>query len=125
MLLWMICALPGCRLNPWCSRGSGWVLRELWGAASAAVHECGDLNPVPCRLITSERRQTQRTDIVYSRRQLNSRDVVVLGGLPVTNLERTVADLVDEIGDLSLVGDVPADAVREKERSTVNTSAFC
>ena len=82
------------------------------GAAAAAVHECGDINPVPYRLITSERRQTQRTDIVYSRRQLDSRDVVVVGGLPVTSIERTVADLVDEVGDLSLVGDVLADATR-------------
>ena len=82
------------------------------GAAAAAVHECGDINPVPYRLITSERRQTQRTDIVYSRRRLDSRDVVVIGGLPVTSIERTVADLVDEIGDLSLVGDVLADATR-------------
>lgn len=81
-------------------------------AAAAAVHECGDINPVPYRLITRERRQSQRTDIVYSRRQLDSRDVVVVGGLPVTSIERTVADLVDEIGDLSLVGDVLADATR-------------
>ena len=84
----------------------------MGGAAAAAVHECGDINPVPYRLITSERRQTQRTGLVYSRRQLDSRDVVVVGGLPVTSIERTVADLVDEIGDLSLVGDVLADATR-------------
>jgi len=82
------------------------------GAAAAAVHECGDINPVPYRLIARERRQTQRTDMVYSRRQLDSRDVVVVGGLPVTSIERTVADLVDEIGDLSLVGDVLAAATR-------------
>ncbi|MBG6215412.1 hypothetical protein RCH23_003306 [Cryobacterium sp. CAN_C3] len=82
------------------------------GAAAAAVHECGDINPVPYRLITRERRQTQRTDIVYSRGQLDSSDVVVVGGLPVTSVERTVADLVDKIGDLSLVGDVLADATR-------------
>ena len=37
------------------------------GAATAAVHERGNINPVPYRLITSEQRQTQRTDIVYSR----------------------------------------------------------
>ena len=82
------------------------------GAAAAAVHECGDINPVPYRLITTERRQTQRTDIVYSRRQLDSCDVVVVGGLTVTSIERTIADLVDEVGDLSLVGDVLADATR-------------
>ncbi|TDW26971.1 type IV toxin-antitoxin system AbiEi family antitoxin domain-containing protein [Cryobacterium psychrophilum] len=82
------------------------------GAAAAAVHECGDIKPVPYRLITRERRQTQRTDISYSRRKLDSSDVVVLGGLPVTSIERTVADLVDEVGDLSLVGDVLADATR-------------
>lgn len=84
------------------------------GAAAAAVHECGDLNPVPYRLITRERRQTQRTDLAYSWRPLDSRDIVIVGGLPVTSIERTVADLVDEVGDLSLVGDVLADATRGK-----------
>ena len=84
------------------------------GAAAAAVHECGGINPVPYLLITNERRQTQRTDIAYSRRQLDSRDVVVVAGLPVTSIERTVADLVDKIGDLSLIGDVLADATRGK-----------
>ncbi|WP_167726531.1 type IV toxin-antitoxin system AbiEi family antitoxin domain-containing protein [Cryobacterium sp. TMT3-29-2] len=84
------------------------------GAAAAAVHECGGINPVPYLLITNERRQTQRTDIAYSRCQLDSRDVVVVGGLPVTSIECTVADLVDKIGDLSLVGDVLADATRGK-----------
>ena len=75
-------------------------------AAAAAVHGCGGINPVPYLLITNERRQTQRTDTVYSRCQLDSRDVVVVAGLPVTSIECTVADLVDKIGDRSLVGDV-------------------
>lgn len=82
------------------------------GAAAAAVHGCGDIDPVPYRLITRERRQTQRPDIAYSRRLMDPRDVVVVGGLPTTSIERTVADLVDEVGDLSLVGDVLADATR-------------
>ncbi|TFC01489.1 hypothetical protein E3O42_10250 [Cryobacterium adonitolivorans] len=84
----------------------------IGGAAAAAVHEAGDIEPAPYRMITSERRQTQRPDIAYSRRQLEPRDVVVIAGLPVTSIERTVADLVDEVGDLSLVGDVLADATR-------------
>ena len=84
----------------------------IGGAAAAAVHKSGDIEPAPYRMITSERRQTQRPDIAYSRRQLEPRDVVVVEGLPVTSIERTVADLVDEVGDLSLVGDVLADATR-------------
>ena len=39
---------------------------------------------------------------------------MVVAGLPVTSIERTVADLVDKIGDLSLIGDVLADATRGK-----------
>jgi hypothetical protein len=81
-------------------------------AAAAAVHECGDLLPRPYRLITGQRRQTQRSDIVYSRRSLDPQDIVAIGGLPVTSIERTIADLIDEIGDLSLVGDVLSDGMR-------------
>jgi hypothetical protein len=82
------------------------------GAAAALIHECGDLRPVPYRLITRHRRQTQRPDIAYSWRPLEARDVVIVAGLPVTSIERTIADLIDEVGDLSLVGDVLADAAR-------------
>ncbi|TFB56350.1 type IV toxin-antitoxin system AbiEi family antitoxin domain-containing protein [Cryobacterium tagatosivorans] len=82
------------------------------GAAAAAVHECGDIEPAPYRLFSRGRRQTQRADIAYRQRVLDPEDVVVVGGLPVTSIERTVADLVDEVGDLSLVGDVLADATR-------------
>ena len=84
----------------------------IGGAAAAAVHGAGDIEPSPYRMITSDRRQTQRLDIAYSRRQLNPRDIVVVDGLPVTSVERTVADLIDEVGDLSLVGDVLSDATR-------------
>ncbi|TFD50712.1 transcriptional regulator [Cryobacterium sp. Hh7] len=82
------------------------------GAAAALVHGCGDIAPAPYRLISRDRRQTQRPDIGYWQRVLDPEDVVVVGGLPVTSIERTVADLVDDVGDLSLVGDVLADATR-------------
>ena len=82
------------------------------GAAAALVHGCGDMEPTPYRLISRDRRQTQRPDIAYRQRVLDPGDVVVVEGLPVTSIERTVADLVDDVGDLSLVGDVLADATR-------------
>ncbi|MFC5931829.1 transcriptional regulator [Cryobacterium melibiosiphilum] len=82
------------------------------GAAAALVHGCGDIEPAPYRLISRDRRQTQRPDIGYWQRLLDPDDVVVVEGLPVTSIERTVADLVDDVGDLSLVGDVLADATR-------------
>ncbi len=82
------------------------------GAAAAHVHACGDLDPSPFKMTTRTRRQTQRSDILFSHRQLQSRDVVIIDGLPVTSIERTIADLVNDIGDLSLVADVVADASR-------------
>jgi len=81
-------------------------------AAAAAVHEIGDLDPLPYRLIVRDRRQTQRTEIAYSQRVLEERDVTVRDGLPVTTVERTIADLLRDYGDISLVADAVRDATR-------------
>ena len=61
------------------------------------------------------RRQSQRAEIRYRQRQLDSADVTIVNGLPVTTLERTVADLVEARTDLSLVADALGDAARMRQ----------
>lgn len=80
-------------------------------AAAALVHGIGDIDPLPYRLITRDRRQTQRHEITYSHRPLDAQDVTVRDGLPVTTVERTIVDLLRDYGDISLVADALRDAM--------------
>lgn len=81
-------------------------------AAAAMVHGMGDVYPAPYRIIVPSRRQSTRGAIVYSWRALDSRDVEVVGGLPVTTRERTIVDLLVEEGDVSIAADALSDALR-------------
>lgn len=81
-------------------------------AAGALVHQIGDIDPLPYRLITHDRRQTQRQEIAYSQRPIDLEDITVRDGLPVTTVERTIADLLRDYGDISLVADALRDATR-------------
>ncbi|GGF14929.1 type IV toxin-antitoxin system AbiEi family antitoxin domain-containing protein [Subtercola lobariae] len=81
-------------------------------AAAAFVHGIGDIDPLPYRMLARERRQTQRQEVAYSGRELDSADVTSRDGLPVTTVERTLADLLRDYGDISLTADALRDATR-------------
>lgn len=81
-------------------------------ASSAAwVHQLGDLEPRPYVFGSAQRRQTQRDELRYVRREYGSADITIVRGLPVTTVERTIADLLRDRVDRSLVADVLSDAV--------------
>lgn len=82
------------------------------GESAATLHNIGDLRAMHHELTTPTRRQTQRSDLRYRMRKLNQDDVTVRDGLPVTTVERTVADLIEAQTDLSLVASALADAAR-------------
>jgi hypothetical protein len=81
-------------------------------AAAAMVHGIGDVYPAPYRIIVPGRRQTTRGAIAYSWRALDPRDVELVDGLPVTTRERTIVDLLDDEGDISIAADALRDAAR-------------
>lgn len=85
------------------------------GESAADLHGIGDLRPLRHEFVSSERRQSQRSTIRYRQRALDPRDVTLVGGLPVMTMERTIADLVEEVGDLSLVADALRDASRKRD----------
>lgn len=60
------------------------------------------------------RRQSQCSAIRYRQRMLDPRDVTLVDGLPAMTMERTIADLIEEVGDLSLVADALRDASRKR-----------
>lgn len=87
------------------------------GESAARLHDIGDLRGMRSEFTTPVRRQTQRPDVRYRTRLLASEDVTIREGLPVTTPERTIADLVEDRQDLSIVGGALRDAAR---RSRLN-----
>lgn len=81
-------------------------------AAAAMVHGIGDVYPSPYRMIVPGRRQSTKGAIVYSWRALDSHDIQVIDGLPVTTRERTIVDLLGDEGDVSIAADALRDALR-------------
>lgn len=82
------------------------------GESAARLHALGDLRAMRSEFTTPARKQTQRSDVHYKTRRLSAVDVTVREGLPVTTIERTIADLVEDRNDLTVVANVLGDAVR-------------
>ncbi|GAA3599651.1 type IV toxin-antitoxin system AbiEi family antitoxin domain-containing protein [Klugiella xanthotipulae] len=83
-------------------------------ASAALLHGVGDLWANRHEFVAAQRRQTQRSEIRYRQRLLEDRDVTLVEGLPVMTLERTLADLLDDLGELSLVADALGSAVKKR-----------
>lgn len=85
------------------------------GQTAAWLHDIGDLRSNRTELTAPTRRQTQRADVHYRQRDLAASDVTIRDGLPVTTPERTIADLVADRTDLSIVANALRDAIRKYE----------
>lgn len=73
--------------------------------AAANLHRIGDFRLVEIAFATHTRRQTQKPDIRYRTRRLPEVDITLVDGLPATTRERTIADLIEALEELSLVAD--------------------
>ncbi len=80
------------------------------GASAGRLHGIGDLWAGRHEFVYPKRRQSQRAEIRYRQRVLEPRDVTLVEGLPAMTMERTIADLVEDLGDLSLAADALRDA---------------
>jgi hypothetical protein len=90
----------------------------VMGESAATLHGVGDLPADRHELSSPTRRQTQRPEVSFRQRQLEPADVTIAHGLPVTTIERTIADLVEARTDLSLVADMFRDAARARHVDT-------
>ncbi len=84
------------------------------GTSAATLHGIGDHYVDRFEFTTPVRRQSQRPELRYRIRELDPVDVTIKEGLPVTTLERTIADLVEERYDLSNVAAAVRDADRQR-----------
>jgi len=90
------------------------------GESAAHLHNIGDLRAARSEFTTSSRRQTQRRDVHFRTRKLARDDITMRHGLPVTTVERTVADLVEARTDLTVVGNALHDATRGSKLDTAH-----
>ncbi len=84
------------------------------GPSAARLHSIGDLWADRHDFVSPVRRQSQRRDIRYRQRALDPRDVTLVEGLPTMTIERTIADLVEDLAELSLVADALRDASHKR-----------
>jgi len=82
------------------------------GATAAWVYALGSLQPEPYEFWTAVSRRIRRPDVRLRKGRPPDQDITVVDGLPVTTLERTVADMVADGYDFGHVTDVLRDAIR-------------
>lgn len=118
-------AVPSDRLDAiraaWMSTDPGRLIGErikdgaagvvVIGSSAAAVHQLGQLRVLDVELASPQRRQTRREGIRLLRRTFSDRDVDLVEGLPVTTVEATIAELVAQRMDLTLVSAVFVSAI--------------
>lgn len=87
------------------------------GASAAVVHGLGDLVPSHHEFSSGVRRQSSQPDVRFHRGAFAPDEVTVVDGLPVTTVERTVADLTARGVDSDHLATVLADAVTTSHTS--------
>jgi predicted transcriptional regulator of viral defense system len=80
--------------------------------SAAALHRLGDLAPDIVEITVPRRRTSRDPNVRLRTAQLTDDEVTSMDGLPVTTVERTIADLLAVHTDGGHVGDVIADARR-------------
>jgi len=80
------------------------------GESATRLHDIGDFWASRHDFVSPTRRQSQRQEIRFRQRTLDQLDITLVEGLPVMTRERTIVDLVEDLKDLSLVGDTLRDA---------------
>lgn len=81
--------------------------------SAASLYGVGDSWASRHEFVAPARRQSQREDIRFRQRALEDRDITLMHGLPVMRIERTLADLLEDLGDQSLVADALSDALKK------------
>lgn len=79
--------------------------------SAAQVHDLGNVFPTAHEFTANKRRQTSQQDLRFHRGELPSGDLVVVNGLPVTSIPKTVEDLATNRLDFDHLAAVIRDAL--------------
>ncbi len=81
------------------------------GTTAASLHGVGDFYPDGYDFLVPARKGTRLPGVRFRVRQVEASEVTFVEGMPVLTVERTIADLVEQWTDLSLVADTVRDAI--------------
>ena len=108
----------------WVSLGAREFPDERWESedkilvsheSAALIHQVGDLIPRRITFSSTTRKQTSQEDIyIYSNREINSKDIRNVDGLPVTSVELTVSDLAEKKIEFNYLATMVVDALRKE-----------
>lgn len=90
--------------------------------SAAQLHGLGNVLPGAHEFTASKRRQTSQQDLRFHRGELTPRDRVVVNGLPVTSIPRTVEDLATSRLDFDHLASVVRDALAGSDVLIVHLS---
>lgn len=91
-------------------RHSSWDGIAVGGHTAASLLGYGDFHLSPYRLYAPKRINSRNPQVIFAKRYVQRDDVSFVQGVPVTRAERTIADLVRDDEDMSLVSDALRDA---------------
>ncbi|MEG1561885.1 MAG: type IV toxin-antitoxin system AbiEi family antitoxin domain-containing protein [Raoultibacter sp.] len=82
----------------------------VMGRTAACMHGDTDMYETPYVFAIKKGKRTAREDVKLFPWEIDEQDIVIIEGLPVSSVERTIADLVRMRDDPSLVGNFMAGA---------------
>lgn len=80
-----------------------WDGITVGGATAAALLELGDYELLPYQLYAPKRIRSRTPDVTFVVRKIEREDVEFTRGYPVTTPERTIADLIRDCDDPSII----------------------
>lgn len=84
-------------------------------SSAALIHDIGDLRADTVELTVPRRRTTREPDVRLRRRVLDEADVTLVDGLPITTVDRTIVDHLDDHADGGHVGQMIYHAIRAEQ----------
>lgn len=89
------------------------------------MHQIGDLIPQEHTFSVATRKQTNQDDIhIFINRKISEAEISNLAGLPVTSVERTVADLAASKIERSYLATLATDALRKEGVRFKNLASY-
>jgi hypothetical protein len=74
--------------------------------SAARLHDLGELVSRRIEITVPRRRTTRDPEVMLRQRALTDEEITIVDGLPVTSIERTVIDLLDDHADASHIGQI-------------------
>lgn len=91
--------------------------------SAAQIHRLGKTGDGRFHFTSAERKQTGTDDIVYYKAALPTSDIEYIDGLPVTTIERTIADLAATMTDEQALAEVLRDGVASRKVNILTLQA--